>query len=146
MEQYKWIRTGIFTSVSEAAVSRIVAIRYCTLQPCFSNPCPTFSVSRLRDAACCISTHSHHTLRSLSLLLLYIYLVFLIQSTTKSHLKWSKNDVPGYHVLALVKLKRVKTCPRQGDSGGVPSPSGGGQGSSLRRDHQCTGRVQCTGI
>ena len=114
----------------------------------FKSPFPTFSVSWLRASVCRISEHSCPSLRSLLPLLFFFFLGPFI---TKLHLKH-------YHpkttfLLAPLKPNRLRICLRQGASGGAPSTAGGEQGPRLRRDrfrlrrnHQCTGRVQCTGM
>ena len=63
--------------VSEAATPQIVAIRYCTLGKKKKNPCPTFSVSRLRAAVCRISAHSSPSYTSLAVVLFHFFFVNL---------------------------------------------------------------------
>ena len=118
MEQYKWICTYINIYVSETAIPQIATIRYCTLKK--KNPCPTFSVSRLRAAVCRISAYSCPLYPSIAFAL---FPCFLSQSSTKLPLKHGPNKT---YFLALVKPNRVKTCLRQGTSSGGSSPAGGG--------------------
>ena len=136
--------------VSEAAISQIVAIRFCTLEHVYMclNPCPTFSVSGLRAAVCRIPAHSCSSYSSIAFAPLFFLESIYHQIAFET---WSLKD----DFLALVKTKRVKPCLRQGASSGAlrgrlrraPLTSrGGGQGSRRSSDHQCTGRVQCTGI
>ena len=75
---YGTIQTDVYMTiyVSEAAIPQIAAIRYCTLKK-KKNPCPTFSVSRLRAAVCRISAHSCLSYTSLAFALFPFFLLNL---------------------------------------------------------------------
>ena len=145
---FETIEMDVFMNmyVSEAAIPQIQTIRYCTIKKKKKK-----SVSHLfRYLGCVLQcavfphTPVHDTLARFC-----SFSFFPSQSTTKLPFKHGPKTT---YSLALVKPNRVKACLRQGASSAAPSPVGGGQGSRrsrdrsrLRRNHQCTGRVQCTG-
>ena len=98
---------------------------------------------------CAVFPHApvHHTLRSP----LLFFPFSLNQSTIILPLKHGRKTT---YFLTLVKPNRVKTCLRQGASSGAlrgcfrrgPLTSRGRAGVAGSRNHQCTGRVECTGI
>ena len=131
--------------VSEAAIPQIVAIRYCAhLKKKIIRVPPFRYLGWVLQCAVFPHTPVHDTLARFC-----SFSFFPSQSTTKLPFKHGPKTT---YSLALVKPNRVKACLRQGASSAAPSPVGGGQGSRrsrdrsrLRRNHQCTGRVQCTG-
>ena len=141
--------------VFEAALPQMVAIRYCTRKTKRIRVPPFRYLGCVLQYAVLPHTPVHHSMYAS---LAFALFSFSPQSITKLPLKHGSKTTC---FLALINYNRVNrpsgrappAGPSGGASGGPPSPAGGGQGprrsrdrSRLRRNHQYTGRVQCTGI